>query len=230
MSAVTLPLVNLTSSSTEQLHAISTATEKTGFFFVKPAPNQCAKLEVLSHELKEAARTHVFDQSLERKYELSCGDMQVSRGWEMSTQHLALLGPCATPRGWREPSVTQGIVTERFCSGPVRETYDDSFFYPTPLVATELDEVMCEMYHVMEDLSENLHEHLASLLSLQIPLENHCSNLQIANYPSQLEPKPVPRVKEHADSGTLTLLLREPSSETQKVYILLFQPSPSCRL
>eukprot|EP00976_Prorocentrum_cordatum_P045313 914588-Prorocentrum_minimum.AAC.4 len=215
-------MVTLTSSSSEQLHEISSAAERAGFFFVKPTPRQSARLETLSLELKKTAHTHIFDQPLERKYMLSCGDMQVSRGWEMSTQHLALLRPCPPPDGWHEPSVTQGIVNERFCSGPVRDSYDDSFFHPTPPVTPEFDAVMQEMYQVMEELSLNLHGHLSSLLSLPISLENHCSNLQIANYPSQLEPKPVPRVKEHADSGTLTLLLREPTSEMQKVLISSF--------
>lgn len=131
----------------------------------------------------------------------------------MSSQHLAELRPCPSPLGWHEPSVGQGIITERFCSGPLTESNTDPFFYPTPRVTPELDQVTRAYYEIMESLSDNMHEHLASLLGVHIPLESHCSNLQIANYPSQLEIKPVPRVKEHADSGTLTILNREQTIE-----------------
>ena len=49
-------------------------------------------------------------------------------------------------------------------------------------------------------------------------LARHCSNLQVANYPSQhvrlFANGDMPlRVKAHADSGTVTLLLRQSASE-----------------
>jgi isopenicillin N synthase-like dioxygenase len=76
MSIANLPVVDLTASSSQQLREMTSAADKAGFFFVKPTPQQRAKISSLTFALKEAARVHVFDQSMERKYQLACGDMQ----------------------------------------------------------------------------------------------------------------------------------------------------------
>ncbi|CAM9403321.1 unnamed protein product [Choristocarpus tenellus] len=134
----------------------------------------------------------------------------------------------------QEPSARSGILNERFCIGPKNcpveyqgKDTEELFFprnvWPPPEKTPGLEPALSELYIKMERASEMVL--LAVARSLDVSTEivqpfvsRHCSNLQIANYPSQLQRERIAspiRVKAHADSGTVTLLIRQVLSESK---------------
>ena len=139
----------------------------------------------------------------------------------------------------REPSAARRIISERFSVGPFdvpNDSYHTDeegalFFHPNALArkiqSRRFDprwSVLCEM----ESLCARLHRVLALAMGapadfFEDKIDKHCSNLQVANYPS-LDPlrwRDSDRIrqrwkKSHADSGTLTVLWRSPPTEGTK--------------
>ncbi|GAB5358236.1 hypothetical protein AAMO2058_000440700 [Amorphochlora amoebiformis] len=210
------------------LDGLKTACKDIGFLAIQ---NHGIDLHLANRVLK--ASTHFFDKDFKLKSELVVGDMQRSRGYEMSPEHVAYMNvghPEVQDSQGYEPSSRAGIVNERFCIGPkycpdkFRYTREKELFYPDnvfPADDTELQALSEELYSQMTNASRRILQALALCLGephLRFCPDNcttHCSNMQIANYPSQLWEdfnRPL-RVKAHADSGTITLLIRQKTSE-----------------
>jgi isopenicillin N synthase-like dioxygenase len=132
-----------------------------------------------------------------------------------------------------EQSYMDGILNERFCIGPknVPEPYADDpevgplFFpanvYPPEHMCPGVEVNLRNLYGALEGASSHVLSEVARSLGLAPShfkplLKYHSSNLQVANYPSQYEEAPESpiRVKAHADSGTITLLIRQQSTES----------------
>ncbi|KAF6262954.1 hypothetical protein COO60DRAFT_556367 [Scenedesmus sp. NREL 46B-D3] len=185
-----------------------------------------------------AAAERFFDLPLDDKMQLVVQDMQRGRGYEISPEHKAYMQEykqqqqqqqqlaelCASSR---EPSALAGILSERFMCGPplTQQQLQDPYYaselgqvFFTPDVfpsstAGELQPAMQACYTQCEAIANAVLRLFAASLGLQQhffddKVCHHHSNLQVANYPSQLLlPGPAElRKKAHSDSGTLTLL------------------------
>eukprot|EP00775_Hariotina_reticulata_P005439 gene5439-5672_t len=162
------------------------------------------------------------------------GDMQQGRGYEISPEHQAYMQRFAELNPLQEvqaagvePSALAGILSERFLCGPVLSAsqlqcpyYSNElgqvFFAPDrfPISSVpQLQPLMQQHFLQCEAAANAVLRLLAAALGIDHnffadKVDKHHSNLQVANYPSQLRP-PGPadlRKKAHVDSGTLTLL------------------------
>jgi isopenicillin N synthase-like dioxygenase len=170
--------------------------------------------------------------------------MKLSRGYEVSPEHVAAMFSerdvsVEAERADPEPSAARRLVGERFSAGPFRRPRDAYhagedgavFFAPNawPSENQKLREHMEAYYEHMEALSNRVLRLIA--LAANAPpdffiqkSDRHCSNLQVANYPTlrsgdwEAPATAPPRKKAHADSGTITILARErrhiPSTQT----------------
>ena len=236
-SARRLPVVDLSESDAACASVIRDALfDGAGFFHVRnhgvPKPLLDAVVD---------AGTRFFDQPLAAKLELARGDMRLSRGYEISPEHLEAILPddvlspddeAASP----EPSAARRLVGERFSVGPFDRARDDDYHageegalffapnaWPDPARHPNLRPAMETCYGAMETLARRLHRLVALAAGADADFfvsrcDEHCSNLQVANYPSLLpeawsDRAPPPRKKAHADSGTLTILARAAATE-----------------
>jgi len=235
-SARHLPVVDLSESDAACASVIRDALfDGAGFFHVRnhgvPKPVVDAVVD---------AGTRFFDQPLAAKLELARGEMRLSRGYEISPEHVEailpddVLSPDAEATS-AEPSAARRIVGERFSAGPFDARVDDHradeegalFFapnaWPDPSRHPNLRPAMETCYGAMETLARRLHRLVALAAGADADFfvsrcDAHCSNLQVANYPSLVpeawgDRPPPPRKKAHADSGTLTILARAAATE-----------------
>ena len=235
-SARHLPVVDLSESDAACASVIRDALfDGAGFFHVRnhgvPKPVVDAVVD---------AGTRFFDQPLAAKLELARGEMRLSRGYEISPEHVEailpddVLSPDAEATS-AEPSAARRIVGERFSAGPFDARVDDHradeegalFFapnaWPDPSRHPNLRPAMETCYGAMETLARRLHRLVALAAGADADFfvsrcDAHCSNLQVANYPSLVpeawgDRAPPPRKKAHADSGTLTILARAAATE-----------------
>ena len=232
-----IPVVDLASSDEACVSVVREALfEGVGFFHVR---NHGVPRDAYENVAKSAKT--FFDAPFAEKRSLAVGDMKLSRGYEVSPEHIAAMFSenrvsLETELSDPEPSAARRIVGERFSVGPFGRPSDAyhagedgaTFFAPNawPAHNRELRESMERYYEHMERLSNRVLRLIA--LAANAPpdffedkTDRHCSNLQVANYPTlraedwRGEQKSVPpRKKAHADSGTITILARSRSSES----------------
>ncbi|WIA18228.1 hypothetical protein OEZ85_009699 [Tetradesmus obliquus] len=169
----------------------------------------------------------VQDMRRGRGYEISPEHKQYMQAFQQQQQQQQQQQLAALCGSSREPSALAGILSERFMCGPpltqqqLQQPYYCSelgqvFFTPDvfPSSSTpELQPAMQACYSQCEIIAGAVLRLAAASLGLQQhffddKICRHHSNLQVANYPSQLLP-PGPhdlRKKAHIDSGSLTLL------------------------
>mmetsp|Transcript_41754 Transcript_41754/g.67190 ORF Transcript_41754/g.67190 Transcript_41754/m.67190 type:complete len:492 (+) Transcript_41754:633-2108(+) len=114
------------------------ACTETGFFAVSGHGIDMHLVELVF----SMSSKHIFDLDMSTKNELVVGDMQRSRGWEMSPEHITYMEENKRKKKYmdeeekKEPSAVLGIVNERFCIGPAVcpdkyiGTKDQPLFYP----------------------------------------------------------------------------------------------------
>ena len=228
-SARHLPVVDLSESDAACASVIRDALfDGAGFFHVRnhgvPKPVVDAVVD---------AGTRFFDQPLAAKLELARGEMRLSRGYEISPEHVEailpddVLSPDAEATS-PEPSAARRIVGERFSAGPFDARVDDHradeegalFFapnaWPDPSRHPNLRPAMETCYGAMETLARRLHRLVALAAGADADFfvsrcDAHCSNLQVANYPSLVPEawgdRPPPRVRRRTRTAA-----RSPSS------------------
>ena len=229
-----IPVVDLDASDEACASAIREALfhPGVGFFHVR---NHGVLRDAMARVA--AAAEAFFDAPVCEKRALAVGDMKLSRGYEVSPEHARAMfdeNRCSveTERADPEPSAARRIVGERFSAGPFgrpRDAYHsgedgETFLAPNVWPSENegdgcLREGMETYYGHMERLSNRVLR-LVALAARAPPdffedkTDRHCSNLQVANYPTlRLEDWPdaaaaPPRKKAHADSGTITILAR----------------------
>ena len=229
-----IPVVDLDASDEACASAIREALfhPGVGFFHVR---NHGVPRDAMARVA--AAAEAFFDAPVCEKRALAVGDMKLSRGYEVSPEHARAMfdeNRCSveTERADPEPSAARRIVGERFSAGPFgrpRDAYHsgedgETFLAPNVWPSENegdgcLREGMETYYGHMERLSNRVLR-LVALAARAPPdffedkTDRHCSNLQVANYPTlRLEDWPdaataPPRKKAHADSGTITILAR----------------------
>ena len=235
-----IPVVDLASSDEACVSVVREALfEGVGFFHVR---NHGVPPDAFARVADSAAA--FFDAPVAEKRALAVGDMKLSRGYEVSPEHVAAMFSerdvsVEAERADPEPSAARRLVGERFSAGPFRRPRDAYhagedgavFFAPNawPSENHELREHMEAYYKHMEALSNRVLRLIA--LAANAPpdffinrSDRHCSNLQVANYPTlrsgdwEAPATAPPRKKAHADSGTITILARErrhiPSTQT----------------
>jgi isopenicillin N synthase-like dioxygenase len=235
-----IPVVDLASSDEACVSVVREALfEGVGFFHVR---NHGVPPEAFARLAGSAAA--FFDAPVAEKRALAVGDMKLSRGYEVSPEHVAAMFSerdvsVEAERADPEPSAARRLVGERFSAGPFRRPRDAYhagedgavFFAPNawPSENRQLREHMEAYYEHMEALSNRVLRLIA--LAANAPpdffiqkSDRHCSNLQVANYPTlrsgdwEAPATAPPRKKAHADSGTITILARErrhiPSTQT----------------
>ena len=235
-----IPVVDLASSDEACVSVVREALfEGVGFFHVR---NHGVPPEAFARLAGSAAA--FFDAPVAEKRALAVGDMKLSRGYEVSPEHVAAMFSerdvsVEAERADPEPSAARRLVGERFSAGPFRRPRDAYhagedgavFFAPNawPSENQKLREHMEAYYEHMEALSNRVLRLIA--LAANAPpdffinrSDRHCSNLQVANYPTlrsgdwEAPATAPPRKKAHADSGTITILARErrhiPSTQT----------------
>ena len=174
-SARHLPVVDLSESDAACASVIRDALfDGAGFFHVRnhgvPKPVVDAVVD---------AGTRFFDQPLAAKLELARGEMRLSRGYEISPEHVEailpddVLSPDAEATS-PEPSAARRIVGERFSAGPFDARPDDHradeegalFFapnaWPDPSRHPNLRPAMETCYGAMETLARRLHRLVAN--------------------------------------------------------------------
>ena len=236
-----IPVVDLASSDEACVSVVREALfEGVGFFHVR---NHGVPPDAFPRLAGSAAA--FFDAPVAEKRALAVGDMKLSRGYEVSPEHVAAMFSerdvsVEAERADPEPSAARRLVGERFSAGPFRRPRDAYhagedgavFFAPNawPSENHELREHMEAYYEHMEALSNRVLRLIA--LAANAPpdffiqkSDRHCSNLQVANYPTlrsgdwESPATAPPRKKAHADSGTITILARErrhrPSTQTR---------------
>ena len=238
-SGPSIPVVDLDASDEACASVVREALfEGVGFFHVR---NHGVPRDALEN-VAASAKTF-FDAPFAEKRSFAVGDMKLSRGYEMSPEHIATMFSenhvsLEHERADPEPSAARRIVGERFSVGPFGRPSDayhageDGATFFAPIVfpkngRNELRESMESYYEHMERLSNRILRLIA--LAANAPpdffedkTDRHCSNLQVANYPTlraedwrEVAEKSVPpRKKAHADSGTITILARSRSSES----------------
>ena len=236
-SGPSIPVVDLDASDEACASVVREALfEGVGFFHVR---NHGVPRDAFENVAKSAET--FFDAPFAEKRSLAVGDMKLSRGYEVSPEHIAAMFSndrvsLETELSDPEPSAARRIVGERFSVGPFGRPSDAyhagedgaTFFAPNawPARNRELRESTERYYEHMERLSNRVLRLIA--LAANAPpdffedkTDRHCSNLQVANYPTlraedwRGEQKSVPpRKKAHADSGTITILARSRSSES----------------
>ena len=238
-SGPSIPVVDLDASDEACASVVREALfEGVGFFHVR---NHGVPRDALEN-VAASAKTF-FDAPFAEKRSFAVGDMKLSRGYEMSPEHIATMFSenhvsLEHERADPEPSAARRIVGERFSVGPFGRPSDAyhagedgaTFFAPNVFPKNgrnELRESMESYYEHMERLSNRILRLIA--LAANAPpdffedkTDRHCSNLQVANYPTlraedwrEVSEKSVPpRKKAHADSGTITILARSRSSES----------------
>ena len=226
-----IPVVDLASSDEACVSVVREALfEGVGFFHVR---NHGVPPDAFARVADSAAA--FFDAPVAEKRALAVGDMKLSRGYEVSPEHVAAMFSerdvsVEAERADPEPSAARRLVGERFSAGPFRRPRDAYhagedgavFFAPNawPSENHELREHMEAYYKHMEALSNRVLRLIA--LAANAPpdffinrSDRHCSNLQVANYPTlrsrdwEAPATAPPRKKAHADSGTITILTRE---------------------
>jgi len=226
-----IPVVDLASSDEACVSVVREALfEGVGFFHVR---NHGVPPEAFARLAGSAAA--FFDAPVAEKRALAVGDMKLSRGYEVSPEHVAAMFSerdvsVEAERADPEPSAARRLVGERFSAGPFRRPRDAYhagedgavFFAPNawPSENQKLREHMEAYYEHMEALSNRVLRLIA--LAANAPpdffiqkSDRHCSNLQVANYPTlrsrdwEAPATAPPRKKAHADSGTITILTRE---------------------
>ena len=228
-SRPSIPVVDLDASDEACASVIREALfEGVGFFHVR---NHRVPRDAFA-SVAAAAETF-FDAPVAEKRALAVGDMKLSRGYEVSPEHAsAMLSEdrvsVETERADPEPSAARRVVGERFSAGPFgrpRDAYhagEDGATFLAPNVWPSdghLREAMETYYAHMERLSNRVLRLIARAAEappdfFEDKTDRHCSNLQVANYPTlRLEDWPdaaaaPPRKKAHADSGTITILAR----------------------
>lgn len=233
---VQIPVVDLSEPDAVCASIVRTACDSCGFF------------HVVNHGVDDNLAFDVirwgatfFDRPWDDKMALVRGDMRVSRGYEISPEHIEALDRDVTREeelAAREPSAARRIISERFSVGPFdvpNDSYHTDeegalFFHPNAWPEDSIPSLRPAMeayYREMESLCARLHRVLALAMGapadfFEDKIDKHCSNLQVANYPS-LDPSRwrdsdrIPlRKKSHADSGTLTVLWRSPPTEGTK--------------
>ena len=229
-SRPSIPVVDLDASDEACASVIREALfEGVGFFHVR---NHRVPRDAFA-SVAAAAETF-FDAPVAEKRALAVGDMKLSRGYEVSPEHAsAMLSEdrvsVETERADPEPSAARRVVGERFSAGPFgrpRDAYhagEDGATFLAPNVWPSdghLREAMETYYAHMERLSNRVLRLIARAAEappdfFEDKTDRHCSNLQVANYPTlRAEDWPdaaaaPPRKKAHADSGTITILARE---------------------
>ena len=229
-SRPSIPVVDLDASDEACASVIREALfEGVGFFHVR---NHRVPRDAFA-SVAAAAETF-FDAPVAEKRALAVGDMKLSRGYEVSPEHAsAMLSEdrvsVETERADPEPSSARRVVGERFSAGPFgrpRDAYhagEDGATFLAPNVWPSdghLREAMETYYAHMERLSNRVLRLIARAAEappdfFEDKTDRHCSNLQVANYPTlRAEDWPdaaaaPPRKKAHADSGTITILARE---------------------
>ena len=229
-SRPSIPVVDLDASDEACASVIREALfEGVGFFHVR---NHRVPRDAFA-SVAAAAETF-FDAPVAEKRALAVGDMKLSRGYEVSPEHAsAMLSEdrvsVETERADPEPSAARRVVGERFSAGPFgrpRDAYhagEDGATFLAPNVWPSdghLREAMETYYAHMERLSNRVLRLIARAAGappdfFEDKTDRHCSNLQVANYPTlRAEDWPdaaaaPPRKKAHADSGTITILARE---------------------
>ncbi|WIA18229.1 hypothetical protein OEZ85_009699 [Tetradesmus obliquus] len=169
----------------------------------------------------------VQDMRRGRGYEISPEHKQYMQAFQQQQQQQQQQQLAALCGSSREPSALAGILSERFMCGPpltqqqLQQPYYCSelgqvFFTPDvfPSSSTpELQPAMQACYSQCEIIAGAVLRLAAASLGLQQhffddKICRHHSNLQVANYPSQLlQPGPHDlRKKAHIESGNLTLL------------------------
>ena len=225
-----IPVVDLASSDEACVSVVREALfEGVGFFHVR---NHGVPPDAFARVAEAAAA--FFDAPVAEKRALAVGDMKLSRGYEVSPEHVAAMFSesdvsVEAERADPEPSAARRLVGERFSVGPFRRPRDAYhagedgavFFAPNawPSENHELREHMEAYYKHMEALSNRVLRLIA--LAANAPpdffinrSDRHCSNLQVANYPTlrsgdwAAPDAAPPRKKAHADSGTITILAR----------------------
>ena len=231
-----IPVVDLASSDEACVSVVREALfEGVGFFHVR---NHGVPPDAFARVADSAAA--FFDAPVAEKRALAVGDMKLSRGYEVSPEHVAAMFSesdvsVEAERADPEPSAARRLVGERFSAGPFRRPRDAYhagedgavFFAPNawPSENHELREHMEAYYKHMEALSNRVLRLIA--LAANAPpdffinrSDRHCSNLQVANYPTlrsgdwAAPDAAPPRKKAHADSGTITILARERNLQT----------------
>ena len=229
-SRPSIPVVDLDASDEACASVVREALfEGVGFFHVR---NHRVPRDAFA-SVAAAAETF-FDAPVAEKRALAVGDMKLSRGYEVSPEHAsAMLSEdrvsVETERADPEPSAARRVVGERFSAGPFgrpRDAYhagEDGATFLAPNVWPSdghLREAMETYYAHMERLSNRVLRLIARAAEappdfFEDKTDRHCSNLQVANYPTlRAEDWPdaaaaPPRKKAHADSGTITILARE---------------------
>ena len=226
-----IPVVDLASSDEACVSVVREALfEGVGFFHVR---NHGVPPEAFARLAGSAAA--FFDAPVAEKRALAVGDMKLSRGYEVSPEHVAAMFSerdvsVEAERADPEPSAARRLVGERFSAGPFRRPRDAYhagedgavFFAPNawPSENQKLREHMEAYYEHMEALSNRVLRLIALAANAPpdffiVKSDRHCSNLQVANYPTlrsrdwEAPATAPPRKKAHADSGTITILTRE---------------------
>lgn len=209
-SATNIPVVDLRESDDACASIVRQSLfHGVGFFHVV---NHGIPSELFNKVIQSA--TQFFDQPYDAKLKLTVGDMKLSRGYEVSPEHLAEIvttenkdvGAISQEKETQssEPSALCKIAGERFSMGPFDLPKDDYhrgedgelFFAPNVWPKDELkdqeDNLQTSMqsyYSEMEVLSNRLLRIIA--VAGGAPADffepfvgKHVSNLQVANYPS----------------------------------------------
>ena len=165
-----IPVVDLSESDAACASIVRTACDSCGFF------------HVVNHGVDDNLAFDVirwgatfFDRPWDDKMALVRGDMRVSRGYEISPEHIEALDRDVTRKGElaaREPSAARRIISERFSVGPFDvpndsyHTDEDGalFFHPNAWpedCVPSLRPAMEAYYREMESLCARLHRVLA---------------------------------------------------------------------
>ena len=199
-SGPSIPVVDLDASDEACASVVREALfEGVGFFHVR---NHGVPRDAFENVAKSAKT--FFDAPFAEKRSLAVGDMKLSRGYEVSPEHIAAMFSenrvsLETELSDPEPSAARRIVGERFSVGPFGRPSDAyhagedgaTFFAPNawPAHNRELRESMERYYEHMERLSNRVLRLIA--LAANAPpdffedkTDRHCSNLQVANYPT----------------------------------------------
>ena len=194
-----IPVVDLASSDEACVSVVREALfEGVGFFHVR---NHGVPPDAFARVADSAAA--FFDAPVAEKRALAVGDMKLSRGYEVSPEHVAAMFSesdvsVEAERADPEPSAARRLVGERFSAGPFRRPRDAYhagedgavFFAPNawPSENHELREHMEAYYKHMEALSNRVLRLIALAENASDFFINrsdrHCSNLQVANYPT----------------------------------------------
>lgn len=174
-TAAYIPVVDLSASDDECVAIVRDACDGVGFFHVV---NHGVEAGLIKEVV--AAGAAFFDLPLSDKRALVRGEMRLSRGYEISPEHIAVMLPgvtAADEAAAAEPSAAHRILSERFSVGPFTVPEDDDycssergslFFapnaWPSHPSTSNLRPAMETYFTRMETLSKRLHRLLAAAM------------------------------------------------------------------